>query len=78
MAGGVPEPDVDLAYHATDEERVDSIVALGLLDLDTGGRRAEDPDEPKAVYLFGEDGEGRVLLRGVGPGHDRDRQHLRP
>jgi hypothetical protein len=57
MAAGVPEPDVELAYHATYENCVESIMARGLLDLDTGGRRAEDPDEPEAVYLWGEEGE---------------------
>jgi hypothetical protein len=57
MGGGVPEWGGDIAYHCTYEGCVESIRARGLVDEGRFGRRAEDPDEPVAVYLFGEEGE---------------------
>ena len=67
MAVGPWEPDVDLAYHATYEECVASITAEGLNDdSDITGRRELDEDEPRAVYLWGEEEEAVTFCQEFG------------
>lgn len=63
MAGGVPELDVEVAYHATYEIYLASIRARGL----RAARTEEDGwDDPAAVYLFGEEGEAAWFCEGWG------------
>ena len=58
MAGGLPEPDVVVAYHATCEHLLDSIRANGLVDDGSGEWHFDAPDpDIQAVYLWGEEAE---------------------